>query len=203
VKLALAMIVARVVEPAAKLATARQLSEATAAGAVLELGHVDEDELYLALDLLLAAQPKIETALARRHLKGGCLVLYDLTSSYFEGRCCPLARHGYSRDDKPGKLQIVYGLLCAADGCPVAVEVFDGNVGDPSTLAAQILKLKERFKLGRVVLVGDRGMITQARIQEDLKPAGLDWLTALRPGDPGARRQRAVAARAVRRARYG
>src|SRR5205807_1537691 len=137
-------------------------------------------ELYLALDLLLAAQPKIETALARRHLKGGCLVLYDLTSSHFEGRCCPLARHGYSRDDKPGKLQIVYGLLCAANGCPVAVEVFDGNVGDPSTLAAQILKLKERFKLGRVVLVGDRGMITQARIQEDLKPAGLDWLTALR-----------------------
>src|SRR6266481_3054545 len=182
-KLALAMIVARVVEPAAKLATARQLSEATAAhslGAVLALDQVDEDELYLALDLLLAAQPRIETALARRHLKGGCLVLYDLTSSYFEGRCCPLARHGYSRDDKPGKLQIVFGLLCAADGCPVAVEVFDGNVGDPSTLAAQIVKLKERFKLGRVVLVGDRGMITQARIQEDLKPAGLDWLTALR-----------------------
>ena len=182
-KLALAMIVARVVEPDAKLATARQLSEATAAhslGAVLELGQVDEDELYLALDLLLAAQPKIESALARRHLKDGCLVLYDLTSSYLEGRCCPLARYGYSRDDKPGKLQIVYGLLCAADGCPVAVEVFDGNVGDPSTLAAQIVKLKERFKLGRVVLVGDRGMITQARIQEDLKPAGLDWLTALR-----------------------
>jgi len=182
-KLALAMIVARVVEPAAKLATARQLSEATAAhslGAVLELGQVDEDELYLALDLLLAAQPKIESALARRHLKNGCLVLYDLTSSYLEDRCCPLARYGYSRDDKPGKLQIVYGLLCAADGCPVAVEVFDGNVGDPSTLAAQIVKLKERFKLGRVVLVGDRGMITQARIQEDLKPAGLDWLTALR-----------------------
>src|SRR5215475_14106669 len=182
-KLVLAMIVARVVEPAAKLATARQLSEATAAhslGAVLELGQVDEDELYLALDLLLAAQPKIETALARRHLKGGCLVLYDLTSSYLEGRCCPLAQYGYSRDGKPGKLQIVYGLLCAADGCPVAVEVFDGNVGDPSTLAAQIVKLKGRFKLGRVVLVGDRGMITQARIQQDLKPAGLDWLTALR-----------------------
>ncbi len=182
-KLALAMIVARVVEPAAKLATARQLSEATAAhslGAVLALDQVDEDELYLALDLLLAAQPRIETALARRHLKDGCLVLYDLTSSYLEGRCCPLARYGYSRDDKPGKLQIVYGLLCAADGCPVAVEVFDGNVGDPSTLAAQIGKLKERFKLGRVVLVGDRGMITQARIQQDLKPAGLDWLTALR-----------------------
>lgn len=182
-KLALAMIVARVVEPAAKLATARQLSEATAAhslGTILELGQVDEDELYLALDLLVAAQSKIETALARRHLKGGCLVLYDLTSSYLEGRCCPLAQYGYSRDNKPGKLQIVYGLLCAADGCPVAVEVFDGNVGDPSTLEAQVTKLKQRFKLGRVVLVGDRGMITQARIEEDLKPAGLDWVTALR-----------------------
>jgi Transposase DDE domain len=182
-KLALAMIVARVVEPAPKLATARQLSEATAAyslGAVLDLGAVDEDELYLALDLLLAAQPKIETALARRHLKSGCLVLYDLTSSYFEGRRCPLAQYGYSRDDKPGKLQIVYGLLCAADGCPVAVEVFEGNTADPSTLAAQIVKLKERFKLGRVVLVGDRGMITHARIREDLKPAELDWITALR-----------------------
>ena len=182
-KLALAMIVARVVEPAAKLATARQLSAATAAhslGAVLELGPVDEDELYLALDLLLVAQPTIESALARRHLKGGCLVLYDLTSSYLEGRCCPLAQYGYSRDGKPGKLQIVYGLLCAADGCPVAVEVFDGNVGDPSTLTAQVSKLKQRFKLDRVVLVGDRGMITQARIREDLKPAGLDWVTALR-----------------------
>ena len=182
-KLALAMIVARVVEPAAKLATARQLSAATAAhslGAVLELGQVDEDELYLALDLLLAAQPKIESALARRHLKGGCLVLYDLTSSYLEGRCCPLAQYGYSRDGKPGKRQIVYGLLCAAEGCPVAVEVFDGNVGDPRTLTAQVSKLKQRFKLDRVVLVGDRGMITQARIREDLKPAGLDWVTALR-----------------------
>lgn len=183
-KLILAMVVARVVEPAAKLATARQLSAATAAhslGAVLELGQqVDEDELYRALDLLLALQPKIETALARRHLKDGCLVLYDLTSSYLEGRRCPLARHGYSRDGKPGKLQIVFGLLCAADGCPVAVEVFDGNLGDPTTLAAQVEKLKERFRLSRVVLVGDRGMITQARIAADLKPAGLDWLTALR-----------------------
>ena len=182
-QLALAMIVARVVAPAAKLATARQLSPATAAhslGAVLDLGAVDEDELYLALDLLLAAQPKVETALARRHLKDGCLVLYDLTSSYLEGRRCPLAHHGYSRDGKPGKLQILFGLLCAADGCPVAVEVFDGNLGDPATLAAQVEKLKGRFRLSRVVLVGDRGMITQARIAADLKPAGLDWLTALR-----------------------
>jgi Transposase DDE domain len=182
-KLALAMIVARVLAPAAKLATARQLSAATAThslGAMLDLGEVDEDELYQSLDLLLAAQPKIEAALARRHLGGGCLVLYDLTSSYLEGRCCPLAHHGYSRDDKRGKLQIVYGLLCAADGCPVAVEVFNGNTADPATLAAQVDKLKRRFKLARVVVVGDRGMITSARITEDLRPAGLDWVSALR-----------------------
>ena len=181
--LALAMIVARVIEPAAKLATARQLSEATAVhslGAALELGTVDEDELYAALDLLGEAQSRIEAALAKRHLRDGCLVLYDLTSSYLEGRCCELGRFGYSRDGKRAKLQIVFGLLCAADGCPVAVEVFDGNAADPSTLAAQVAKLKERFGLSRVVLVGDRGMITEARIAEDLIPAGLGWLTALR-----------------------
>ena len=182
-KLALAMIAARVIEPAAKLATARQLSEATAAhslGAVLELGAVDEDELYAALDLIGEAQQKIEAALARRHLRDGCLVLYDLTSSYLEGRHCELGRFGYSRDGKRDKLQIVFGLICAADGCPVAVEVFEGNAGDPSTLAAQVAKLKERFGLSRVLLVGDRGMITEARVREDLAPAGLDWLTALR-----------------------
>ena len=181
--LALALIAARVVEPAAKLATARQLSEATAShslGAVLGLGAVDEDELYRALDLLGAAQPAIEKALARRHLKDGTLVLYDVTSSYLEGRCCELARFGYSRDGRPDRPQIVFGVLCAADGCPVAVEVFEGDVADPKTLAAQIAKLKGRFKLKRVVLVGDRGMITSARIEEELKPAGLDWITALR-----------------------
>jgi hypothetical protein len=182
-KLALALIVARVIEPAAKLATARQLSEGTAAhslGAVLELGDVDEDELYAALDLLGGAQPRIEAALAKRHLRDGCLVLYDLTSSYLEGRKCELGRYGYSRDGKKDKLQIVFGLLCAANGCPVAVEVFEGNTGDPSTLAGQVTKLKEKFGLSRVLLVGDRGMITEARIGEDLAPAGLDWLTALR-----------------------
>jgi hypothetical protein len=182
-KLALGLIVARVIEPAAKLATARQLSEATAAhslGALLDLGTVDEDELYAALDLLGAAQPKIEAVLAKRHLRDGSLVLYDLTSSYLEGRCCELARHGYSRDSRSDKLQIVFGLLCAADGCPVAVEVFEGNTADPSTLAAQVDKLKTRFNLTRVVLVGDRGMITSARIEADLKPAGLDWVSALR-----------------------
>ena len=182
-KLALAMIVARVIEPAAKLATARQLSEGTAAhslGAVLELGAVDEDELYAALDLLGEAQPRIEAALAKRHLRDGCLVLYDLTSSYLEGRKCELGRYGYSRDGKKDKLQIVFGLLCAADGCAIAVEVFEGNTGDPSTLAAQVARLKEKFGLSRVLLAGDRGMVTEARIKEDLTPAGLDWLTALR-----------------------
>jgi len=182
-RLALALIVARVVEPAAKLSTARQLIEATAAhslGAVLDLGAVDEDELYRALDLLGQAQAGIERALAKRHLKNGCLVLYDLTSSYLEGRCCELAQRGYSRDGRPEKPQIVFGLLCAADGCPVAVEVFEGNTADPKTLSAQIDKLKTRFGLNRVVLVGDRGMITQARIEDGLKPAGLDWITALR-----------------------
>ena len=182
-KLALSMIVARVIEPAAKLATGRQLATETAAhslGAVLELGAVDEDELYAALDLLGEAQPKIETVLAKRHLRDGCLVLYDLTSSYLEGRHCELGQSGYSRDGKKDRLRIVFGLLCAADGCSVAVEVFEGNTGDPSTLAAQVEKLKERFGLSRVVLVDDRGMITEARIEADLAPAGLDWLTALR-----------------------
>ena len=182
-RLALALIVARVVEPAAKLATARQLSGATAAhslGAVLGVGEVDEDALYRALDVLGAAQPAIEKALARRHLKDGMLVLYDVTSSYLEGRCCELARFGSSRDGRPDRPQIVFGLRCAADGCPVAVEVFAGDTADPKTLAAQIDKLKQRFALKRVVLVGDRGLITSARIDEELKPAGLDWITALR-----------------------
>ena len=181
--LALALVVARVLEPAAKLATARQLSELSAAhslGAVLGLGAVDEDELYRALDLLGGAQAKIEAALARRHLRDGCLVLYDLTSSWLEGRCCELARFGYSRDGQRAKLQIVFGLLCNAEGCPIAIEVFEGDTADPATLAAQVAKLKERFELGRVVLVGDRGMITAARIEQDLKPAGRDWITALR-----------------------
>src|SRR5260370_252244 len=133
----------------------------------------DEDELYEALDMLGTAQTGIEATLAKRHLRDGSLVLYDLTSSYLEGRHCELARHGYSRDSRSDKLQIVFGLLCAADGCPVAVEVFEGNTADPSTLAAQVDKLKARFKLSRVVLVGDRGMITSAPIEADLKPPPL------------------------------
>jgi hypothetical protein len=109
----------------------------------------------------------------------GTLVLYDVSSSYLEGRCCELARHGYSRDRRPDRLQIVYGLLCDREGRPM-IEVFEGDTGDPSTLAAQIEKLKRRFGLKHVVLVGDRGMITAARIREDLKPAGLDWVATLR-----------------------
>ena len=182
-RLMLAMIVARVVEPAAKLATARQLSDATAShalGALLGLGEVDSDELYEALDRLQAAQPDIEQALAKRHLKDGVLVLYDVSSSYLEGEHCELAQRGYSRDHRPDRPQIVYGLLCNQSGCPVAVEVFEGNTADPMTLASQITKLRTRFNLSRIVLVGDRGMITDARLEADVKPAGLDWITALR-----------------------
>jgi hypothetical protein len=165
------------------IAAARTLSPATASsslGEALGLGDVSDAELYAALDWLLERQAAIETALAKRHLQNGTLVLYDVSSSYMEGRCCPLAKRGYSRDGKKGTLQIVYGLLCAPDGCPVAIEVFDGNTGDPTTLAPQIDKLKQRFGLSHVVLVGDRGMITEARITEDVKAAGLDWITALR-----------------------
>ena len=181
--LVIAMIVMRLLAPASKLATARMLDPLTASsslGEVLGLGPVDEDELYVALDWLGERQEAIEKALARKHLHDGTLVLYDVSSSYVEGRCCELARLGYNRDGKKGKLQIVYGLLCAADGCPVAIEVFEGDTGDPRTLAAQIDKVKKRFALERVALVGDRGMITQARLDAEIAPAGLDWITALR-----------------------
>ncbi len=181
--LVLALLVGRILDPASKLAAARALSPATAAsslGEVLGLGEVDEDELYAALDWLLQRQPAIEATLAKRHLTNGTLVLYDVSSSYMEGRCCPLAKRGYSRDGKKGTLQIIYGLLCAPDGSPVAIEVFDGNTADPMTLATQVEKLKQRFRLDHVVLVGDRGMITQARITAEIRPAGLDWIVALR-----------------------
>jgi hypothetical protein len=181
--LALALIVARLLDPAAKLATARMLDTATAShslGETLGLGRVTAREIYTTLDWLGSEQDFIENQLARRHLKNGALVLYDVTSTYLEGRCCPLARHGYSRDSRPDRPQLVIGLLCAADGCPVAVEVFEGNTADPATVAAQITKLKQRFRLRHVVMVGDRGMITAARIEQTLRPAGLDWITALR-----------------------
>ena len=182
-KLALALIVARLIDPASKLATARALDATTALhslGTTLGLGAVTAKEVYATLDWLGAVQEAIERALARRHLSDGIMLLYDVTSTYLEGRCCPLAKLGYSRDGRRDKLQIVVGLMCTAAGCPVAIEVFDGNTADPASLAEQISKIRQRFGLKRVVLVGDRGMITSARIAEDLKPAGLDWLTALR-----------------------
>ena len=188
--LALALIVARLLEPAAKLATARMLDPATAShslGEMLGLGKVAAKEVYAALDWLGREQPFIEATLARRHLKEGALLLYDVTSTYLEGRCCELAQHGYSRDHRGDRPQIVIGLMCAAKpalakagGCPVAVEVFEGNTADPVTLPAQIDKLRQRFKLQRVVMVGDRGVLTSARIEQTLRPAGLDWITALR-----------------------
>jgi len=182
--LVVAMIVARILAPGSKLATARCLAEHTATsslGAVLDLQDVDEDQLYKALDWLLARQARLEDKLARRHLGEGSLVLYDLTSTYFEGRHCPLARFGHSRDERSGNLQIVFGLLTSQDGCPLAVEVFEGNTADPKTVAAQVHKLRQHFGLKQVVLVGDRGMLTSARIREDLETEeGLQWITALR-----------------------
>jgi hypothetical protein len=178
-----AMIVERIIAPGSKLALHRALAPETATSSLalsLGLADVAEREVYAALDWLIEAQPRIEAALARKHLVDGTLVLYDVSSSYMEGRCCALARHGYSRDHRPDRPQIVYGLLCAPDGTPVAVEVFEGNTGDPKTIRDQIDKLKRRFGLSHVALVGDRGMITTARIADELKPAGLDWISCLR-----------------------
>jgi len=180
-----AMIVARVLDPGSKLATARGLGTQTGFHTLaedLELGEPGVAELYASMDWLLERQPRIEAKLAERELSDGTLVLYDVTSTYFEGRTCSLAKHGYSRDQKKGKLQIVFGLLCASGGCPVAVEVFAGNTADPKTLASAVQKVRERFGLKRVVLVADRGLLTEARIQTELVPleGELDWITALR-----------------------
>lgn len=182
--LVLGMIVARLVEPSSKLATARALKAETATTSLpseLRLEELDEDELYDALDWLTAAQPRVENKLAKKHLAEGTLVLYDVSGSYYTGRHCALARFGHPRDGKKGLPQIVYGVLCNAEGCPVAVEVFAGNTADPNTLEAQIQKLRRRFGLTRVVLVGDRGMLTSKRIDEQLREVeGLDWISALR-----------------------
>ena len=183
--LVVAMIVARILEPTSKLATARGFHPDTATSslaAVLGLDKaIDETQLYRSLDWLLERQQSIENALAKRHLSEGSLILYDVSSTYFEGRHCPLARFGHSRDERSGNLQIVFGLLTNSEGCPVAVEVFEGNTGDPTTVASQVSKLRERFHLKQIVIVGDRGMLTSARIREDLKPQeGLQWISALK-----------------------
>jgi hypothetical protein len=178
-----AMTVAQVIAPDSKLGIARGLREETAAsslGQVLGVAGCDEDDLYAAMDWLAARQDRIQDALAARHLAGGTLVLYDVSSAAFEGRTCPLGAIGHPKDGVRGRLQIVYGLLTSKDGVPVAIEVFEGNTGDPATVAAQVARVKDRFGLSRVVLVGDRGMLTAARLREDVRPAGLDWITALR-----------------------
>jgi hypothetical protein len=181
--LVLAMLIAQVITPGSKLAFARALRAETATsslGTVLRVGGADEDDLYAAMDWVLARKDGIENALAARYLANGTLVLYDVSSAAFEGRSCPLGAIGHARDGVKGRLQIVYGLLCTTDGVPVAIEVFEGNTADPKTLAVQITKLKTRFGLERVCLVGDRGMLTSARIRDELRPGGLDWITALR-----------------------
>lgn len=180
----LALIAARILAPGSKLATARALNGETCQSTLAEmlgLRAMDEDSLYAAMDWLLPRQLAIEAALAERHLGRGTLVLYDVSSTYFEGRHCPLAKFGYSRDERRSNPEIVFGVLSNGEGCPVAVEVFAGNVGDPHTLAGQIHKLRERFRLENLVLVGDRGMLTEKRLLEDVRPQeGLEWITALR-----------------------
>ena len=179
--LVVAMVVARILEPESKLATTRWWHTTTLPE---DLGVVEatEDDLYQAMDWLLDRQGRIEKKLAVRHLEEGGLVLYDLSSSYFEGVTCPLAARGYSRDKKKGKLQVNYGLLTDQRGCPVSISVFSGNTGDPTTLMPQVTKVKEQFKLDSLVLVGDRGMISQKQIDELSGIEGIDWITALRSG---------------------
>jgi hypothetical protein len=172
-QLVIAMVAQRLLEPGSKLATARALRPETAhssLGEQLGLDAMDEDQLYAAMDWLLPQQPTIEQALAHRHLSEGTLVLYDVTSTYFEGHCCPLAQYGYSRDERRGNPQIVLGILTNDEGCPVACEVFEGNTADPKTVATQIDKLRTRFGLQQIVLMGDRGMLTQAHIEQELRP---------------------------------
>lgn len=179
----MAMLVARLISPASKLATHRLLHDDTAnssLGRVLGVGQCSADDLYAALDWLHDAQPNIERRLARQHLVGSTLVLYDLTSTWMTGRCCELAARGHSRDGKRDDPQIVFGLVCTAEGCPIAVEVFPGNTADPATVAAQVAKLRTRFGIEHIVWAGDRGMLTSARIEQVLKPQGMDWVSSLR-----------------------
>ena len=185
-RLALAAIAARVADPLSKLATARTLSEGTASsslGAMLGLGEVSGNEMPGMLDWLLGRQPWIERSLVNRRLPGEALILYDLSSSHVEGRRNALAAFARSRDGRRDRKQIAYGLLCDRGGCPVAIEAFEGSAAEPATVGRRIEKIRRRFGLGRVALVGDRGMTAGARIREELEPAGLDWISALKPED--------------------
>ena len=176
--LAVALVVARILEPASKLATAQGLSTTTLA-AELDVEGATEDELYETLDWLRARQPAVERALARRHVGPGTPALLDVTSTWMEGRCCPLAKHGYSRDHRPDRPQVVFGLTTDVEGRPLAVEAFAGNTADPATLEAQLGKMRAAG-LDEVILVGDRGMLTQARIERLRELGGIDWVSALR-----------------------
>ena len=177
--LCMAMIVSRVICPGSKLSTVRSLGQSTLAS---ELGveGVDEDDLYAAMDWLYERQARIEDRLAKRHLNVGEMVLYDVSSSYFEGRCCPLGKLGYSRDGQKNLPQIVYGLLCDKHGRPVSIEVFSGETHDDKTLPAQVRKVKDRFGLARVTVVTDRGMVTKANIETLTATEGVSWITALK-----------------------
>jgi transposase len=179
----LALIAQRIINPSSKLHSVRSLSEKTTSstlGKELGIENISEEEVYAALDWLYERQGTIENSLAKMHLKDGILLLYDVSSSYYEGETCPLAKFGHNRDEKKGKMQIVYGLLCDVEGRPIAIEVFEGNTADPTTLQLQIQKVKDRFHLQHLVLVGDRGIITETKLQETIKPHGLDWISALR-----------------------
>lgn len=182
--LVLALIVARILSPGSKLSVCAGLQEENAQNTLREelgLGEVDVQELYQAMDWLLARQRRIENKLAKKHLQGGVLLLFDVSSSYYTGRKSTLIRHGYSRDHRGDQPQIVYGLLCDAAGRPIAIEVFPGNTADPTTFTRLVQQTRKRFGIERVVFVGDRGMITSARINEDLRDVeGLDWISALR-----------------------
>ena len=181
--LVVAMIVARIINPKSKLATARGFNSETCSqslGQLLDLEKADEDELYNALDWLLEKQDKIEKHLALKHLESGTLVLYDVTSTYLEGNGCELGKYGDNRDKKKGKTQIVFGLLCSAKGCPIAVEVFEGNTSDGATLSGQIEKVRKGWGIENVVWVSDRGILTNSKINELVKPIeGLDYITGL------------------------
>lgn len=177
--LVLAMIVERLIEPCSKLATTRMWHSTTLAQ-LLAVEDADEEELYAAMDWLLERQGRIEQRLAARHLEEGQQVLYDVSRSYYEGHTCPLVQFGHSRDGKRGTPIVVYGVLSDVPGRPVAVQVYPGNTGDPSTVADQVQKLKGRFALERVVLVGDRGMLTQTQIEVLRTHPGIGWISALR-----------------------
>ena len=183
-QLVMAMIVLRIIAPGSKLANYTGLQPETAQHTLAEqlgLEQIDAPEMYQALDWLLSRQHRIENKLAKKHLREGTLVLYDVSSSYYTGKQSELIKRGYSRDGKPHEPQIVYGLLCAPDGCPVAARVFSGNTADPTTFTAQVNTIRKRFGITQIVFVGDRGMITSKRINEDLRDVeGLDWITALR-----------------------